>query len=336
MTQVETREVAEDEAELRLDRWFKRHFPDLPHGRLERLLRTGQVRVDGARAKAGSRLQAGQSIRIPPLPAAGPAAAAGSPTGARARAGTAPPAQAAPRPADIAMLRDRILHMDPQVIVLDKPAGLAVQGGTNQQRHIDAMLDGLQFDAKERPRLVHRPDKDTSGVLVLARSAAVAAKLAAAFRGRDAHKVYWAVTAGVPKQAEGRIVMPLAKAGRPGGQRVQVDDEEGQAAITDYRVLDRAARRAALVELQPLTGRTHQLRVHCAQIGAPILGDGKYGGAAAHLPGGVARRLHLHARRITMPHPAGGVLDVAAELPEHMRETIAYLGLAAEETGDRH
>ncbi|MFC3227641.1 pseudouridine synthase [Marinibaculum pumilum] len=335
MTQVETRQVAEDEAELRLDRWFRRHFPELPHGRLERLLRTGQVRVDGARAKAGTRLQPGQSIRVPPLPAPDPAArtAAG---GARAAAGPARPAQAAPRPADIAMLRDRVLHMDPQVIVLDKPAGLAVQGGTNQQRHIDAMLDGLQFDAKERPRLVHRLDKDTSGVLVLARSAAVAAKLAAAFRGRDARKVYWAVTAGVPQQPEGRIVMPLVKAGRPGGQRVQVDDEEGQAAVTDYRVLDRAARRAALVELQPLTGRTHQLRVHCAQIGAPILGDGKYGGAAAHLPGGVARRLHLHARRITMPHPAGGVLDVAAELPEHMRETIAYLGFAAEETRDRH
>lgn len=329
MAQVETREVAAEEADLRLDRWFRRHFPDLPHGRLERLLRTGQVRVDGGRAKAGTRLQPGQSIRIPPLPPTGPDGA-GPADGPAAKR---PPAEpAAPRAADLAMLRDRILHMDGHVIALDKPPGLAVQGGTNQQRHVDAMLDGLRFDATERPRLVHRLDKDTSGVLILARSAAAAAFLAASFRGRETRKLYWAVTAGVPAQPEGRIALPLAKAGRPGGQRVQVDEDDGQVALSDYRVLDRAGRRAAWLALEPLTGRTHQLRVHCAQIGAPILGDGKYGGAEAHLPGPLARRLHLHARRIRMPHPAGGEVDVTAELPRHMRETIAYLGLTAEET----
>lgn len=328
--QVETREVAAEEADLRLDRWFRRHYPDLPHGRLERLLRTGQVRVDGGRAKAGTRLDAGQTIRIPPLPAAEAAVDGAVPAPLRKSA----PA-AAPRAADIAMLRDRILHMDGQVIVLDKPPGLAVQGGTKQQRHVDAMLDGLQFDAAERPRLVHRLDKDTSGVLVLARSVAAASFLAAAFRGRETQKLYWAITAGVPAQAEARIALPLAKAGRPGGQRVQVDEDEGQPAVSDYRVLDHAGRRAAWLALEPITGRTHQLRVHCAQIGAPILGDGKYGGAAAYLPGPLARRLHLHARRIRMPHPSGGALDVTAELPEHMRETIAYLGLTAEKAAEQ-
>jgi len=317
MTEVELRLVAEDEGDLRLDRWFRRHYPDLSHGRLERLLRTGQVRVDGARVKAGVRLAAGQTVRVPPLAPAPPREDA---------AAASPP----PRPADLAMLRDRVLHMDAEVIVLDKPAGLAVQGGSGQQRHVDAMLDGLRFGHGERPRLVHRLDKDTSGVLVLARTVAAAAALTAAFRGRAARKVYWAITAGVPVPAEGLIALPLAKTGRPGGQRVQVDAEEGLSARTEYRVLDRAARRAAWVRLDPQTGRTHQLRVHCAQIGTPILGDGKYGGAEAFLHGSVARALHLHARRITLPHPSGGLLDARAELPPHMVETMRLLGFSAD------
>lgn len=330
MTGVRTLTVAPDEAELRLDRWFRRHFPDLPHGQLERLLRKGQIRVDGARAKSNTRLQAGQAIRVPPLPAAAAPDGEGAAQGPRAAARPAP----APRPADLAMLRDRILHMDADVIVVDKPAGLAVQGGSGQQRHLDAMLDGLRFDLDERPRLVHRLDKDTSGVLVLARSAKAAAALTAAFRGRAAHKLYWAITAGVPKEPEGLIDLPLLKAGRPGGQRVQVDEDEGQAARTAFRVLDRAGRRAAWLRLEPLTGRTHQLRVHCAQIGAPILGDGKYGGAAAHLPGMVGRRLHLHARRLVLPHPAGGTLDAVADPPPHMKETMALLGFQPDAVED--
>lgn len=322
MTEAALREVAAGEADLRLDRWFRRHYPDLSHGRLERLLRTGQVRVDGARVKAGFRLAAGQMVRVPPLVQAAPKA-----EGERDRP---PQPVPAPRPGDLAMLRDRILHMDPAVIVLDKPAGLAVQGGSGQQRHLDALLDLLRFDAPERPRLVHRLDKDTSGVLVLARNVAAAAALTASFRGRAARKVYWAITTGVPVPAEGLISLPLAKTGRPGGQRVQVDAEQGLAARTAYRVLDRAARRAALLRLEPQTGRTHQLRVHCAELGTPILGDGKYGGAGAFLQGGIARQLHLHARRITLPHPGGGIIDATAPLPPHMKETLTLLGL----TGD--
>lgn len=321
MTEAVLREVAAGEADLRLDRWFRRHYPDLSHGRLERLLRTGQVRVDGARVKAGFRLAAGQMVRVPPLVQAGPK------EGGQDRP---QPATPAPRPGDLEMLRDRILHLDPAVIVLDKPAGLAVQGGSGQQRHLDALLDLLRLDASERPRLVHRLDKDTSGVLVLARTVAAAAALTASFRGRATRKVYWAITTGVPVPAEGLISLPLAKTGRPGGQRVQVDAEQGLAARTAYRVLDRAARRAALLRLEPQTGRTHQLRVHCAKLGTPILGDGKYGGAGAFLQGAVARQLHLHARRITLPHPSGGILDAMAPLPPHMEGTMALLGLASD------
>jgi 23S rRNA pseudouridine955/2504/2580 synthase len=311
---VATVSVDADEDGLRLDRWFRRRYPDLTHGRLEKLLRTGQVRVDGGRVKSGFRLAAGQTVRVPPL---------GKPTSRPAAD------QAAAQPvaaADARMLTERVLYKDDDVIVLDKPAGLAVQGGTGTRRHLDAMLDALRFGA-ERPRLVHRLDRDTSGVLVLARTAHAAAKLAAAFRGRDARKVYWAAVAGVPHPLEGRIDAPLAKEGGPKGERVAVEDEDGQRAVTRYRVADRAGKRAAWLVLEPETGRTHQLRVHAAALGTPILGDGKYGGEGAFLGGGgIAPKLHLHARAIRIPHPRSGVIEVAAPLPEHMVATWRFLG----------
>ena len=313
MSEVRSIEVAADEAEIRLDRWFRRHFPELGHGRLEKLLRTGQIRLDGRRASASDRVAAGQRVRVPPLP---------------------PPSEttAPPRPAlrtgDAAMLQKAVLHRDDAMIVIDKPAGLAVQGGTNTERHLDAMLEALRFGAAERPRLVHRLDKDTSGVLVLARSAAAAAKLAAAFRGKDVRKVYWAVTVGVPKPRQGRIDLSLAKLPGQGGERV-VADADGARAITCYRTVAHAGSKIAWLAMEPVTGRTHQLRAHAAASGTPILGDGKYGAAAAH-PAGVPqpRRLHLHARAIALPHPTGGTLVVSAPLPPHMRETFAFFGFA--------
>jgi 23S rRNA pseudouridine955/2504/2580 synthase len=320
MSDVRTIEVAADESEIRLDRWFRRHFPELGHGRLEKLLRTGQIRLDGRRAAASDRVAAGQRVRIPPLGAA--------PV-------TTPAPLRTPRPADAAMLQKAVLHRDDSVIVIDKPAGLAVQGGTNTERHLDALLDALRFDARERPRLVHRLDKDTSGVLVLARTAAAAAKLAAAFRGKEVRKVYWAVTVGVPKPRQGRIDLPLAKLLRHGGERVVADEDDGKRAITHYRVVAHAGSKFAWVALEPVTGRTHQLRAHAAAIGTPILGDGKYGAAAAH-PAGVpqARRLHLHARAIAFPHPDGGTVSVSAPLPPHMRETFAFFGFAESDERD--
>lgn len=315
-------EVAADEAGLRLDRWFRRHYPRIPHGRLERWLRLGQVRVDGHRAQAGQRLTAGQTIRVPPV-------------GDDLDTALAAPQRAADT-VERRTVAGWVLYQDDDVVVINKPAGLAVQGGTGVGRPLDAMLDGLAYNG-ERPRLVHRLDKDTAGVLVLARSAAAAASLASAFRTGSVRKLYWAMVVGAPAADAGRIDAPLGKraASGGGGERVVVDADAGARAITAYRVRERVGRRAAWLELEPHTGRTHQLRVHCLALGTPILGDGKYGGRSAFLAEtGSSARLHLHARAISFAHPAGGVRRVVAPLPEHMRATWAFFGLAVESSDE--
>jgi 23S rRNA pseudouridine955/2504/2580 synthase len=318
MSRVQTIAVTPDEADLRLDRWFKRRFPELGHDRLEKLLRTGQIRVEGRRARSNTRLEPGQRVRVPPL-----------------GDGETMPLRPGPRPEvaerDARTLQAAVLYKDDDVLAINKPAGLAVQGGTGLDRHLDAMLDALQFEAAERPRLVHRLDRDTSGVLLLGRSARAAAELAEAFRRKDCRKVYWAVVAGVPKPSSGRIDLALAKLPGRAGERM-VPDDEGKAAVTEYRVLDHAGKQAAWLELRPLTGRTHQLRAHCAAMGTPILGDRKYGGDGAGLPGAdIARGLHLHARSIELPRSGGAILRVTAPPPPHLAATFAFLGFAAED-----
>ncbi|HWB51143.1 MAG TPA: RluA family pseudouridine synthase [Stellaceae bacterium] len=311
----ETVTVSAADGELRLDRWFRRHYPALGHGRLEKLLRTGQVRVDGKRARSGDRVSPGQAIRVPPLGDASPTPAAPLP---------------APQRPDETALRAFVIHRDDHAIVLNKPAGLAVQGGSNTTRHVDGMLDGLRFGHDERPRLVHRLDKDTSGVLLIARSAAAAAFFTRAFRDKSTRKTYWAIVAGVPKPGRGRIDLALAKGPGRGGERVYAG-EDGKDAVTYYTVIDTAGDRASWLALLPRTGRTHQLRAHCAAIGTPVLGDGKYGGAAAHALGAAAaHRLHLHARALEIPHPAGFTLQVTAPLPPHMRRMWEFFGFAAD------
>jgi 23S rRNA pseudouridine955/2504/2580 synthase len=318
MNRTETRMVAADEAGLRLDRWFKRYFPTLNHGRLEKLLRTGQVRVDGKRVRAGERLASGQEVRVPPL---GELAAKPS---SRDR-----PLISAQDAED---LRALVIYRDDEVIAINKPPGLAVQGGTGTDKHLDGMLDALRFGAKERPRLVHRLDRDTSGVLVLARSAAAAARLGQAFRQRNARKLYWAATVGVPRPHRGKIDLALNKKGGPGGERVAVDAADGQRAVTLYHVVDTAGQELAWVAFMPLTGRTHQLRVHAQALGTPVLGDGKYGGADALLTGaGLSKKLHLHARSLVLPRPArsgkdGPPLSLEAPLPRHMAATWKLFG----------
>lgn len=309
--------VSADDSDIRLDRWFKRHFPEVGHGLLEKWLRTGQVRVAGKRAKSNQRLEAGQDIRVPPMPAVDVSVRPEQP-------------KRAPVDDKIAkMLRDAILYMDDDVIALNKPAGLAVQGGTGMaDKHLDAWLDCLQFDKPERPRLVHRLDKDTSGVLLLGRSASAASKLAAAFKSRAARKCYWALVVGVPKHRQGRIDAALAKLPGRGGEKMAVDNDEGKRAVTWYRVVDNTLKRAAWLEMEPRTGRTHQLRAHCALLGTPILGDGKYGAAEAFISGtGVSRKLHLHARAVRLPHPrTGKELTVVAPLSEHIAKSFEFFG----------
>ncbi len=304
--------IKDDEADLRLDRWFRRHFPTLQHGRLEKLLRTGQIRVDGKRAKANVRLVPGQSIRIPP----------------GIEKGTAEHSERPPvRESDARFVQSLVIHRDADVVAINKPPGLAVQGGTGTTRHLDGMLDALRFGADERPRLVHRLDRDTSGVMLLARSARAAAQLSEAFRSKSARKIYWALVAGVPRPAQGKIDLALAKEGGPAGERVAADDD-GKRAITLYSIMDRIGDKAAWLALLPLTGRTHQLRVHCAEaLGTPVVGDRKYGGDRADLPGQeIGRQMHLHARTLVLPHPAGGILAVTAPLSDHMRATWDFFG----------
>jgi 23S rRNA pseudouridine955/2504/2580 synthase len=299
---------------IRLDRWFKRHLPDASFNLVSRWARTGQLRVDGARATPGDRLAAGQTLRVPPAEPPKPTAAA-----KRER----PPLS----DDESTFARGLVIHRDAQAIVINKPPGLATQGGTNTEHHVDGLLDALQFEAEGRPKLVHRLDKDTSGALLIARTARAAAFFSKHFSGRSARKVYWAIVAGVPDIHDGLVDLPIAKQPGSGGEKMHVSESEGQASRTRYRVLERVGNRAAWVELQPLTGRTHQLRVHMAAIGHPIVGDGKYGGHDAFLTGGVSRKMHLHARRIRIDHPDGGKVDVTAELPTHFAESVALLGL---------
>jgi 23S rRNA pseudouridine955/2504/2580 synthase len=314
------RAVTSDEDGIRLDRWFRRHFPGVTQSSIQKWCRTGQVRVDGHRAEAASRLAPGQQVRVPPLPKA------------------APPQ--APRPVDPQVAReleDMILYRDDHVLVLDKPAGLPVQGGPGITRHLDGMLDALRLGSPDRPRLVHRLDRDTSGALVLARTPGVAAKLASAFRTREVEKTYWAVVAGRPTPSEGRIDLPLKRESSPRGERTRPaerDDADAARAVTDFRTLDTAGRKLAWLELKPLTGRTHQLRVHCVALRTPIVGDLKYeepdqNRAFSAEVEGLPEQLHLHARALDFPHPAGGRLRVEAPLPPHMRESFRILGFQA-------
>ena len=315
MSEIRQFTVDVEDDGIRLDRWFKRHLADTSFTTVARWARTGQLRVDGARATPGDRLVAGQLIRVPPAEAAKPA---------RARREPAPLSDD-----QVAFIREMVIFEDDAAVVLNKPPGLATQGGTKTTEHVDALLSGLAGENGARPKLVHRLDKDTSGALLVARTPRAAGFFAKSFSGRTARKIYWALVVGVPAIDDGMIDLPIAKQPGTGGEKMHVDEEAGQSARSRYRVIERAGNRAAWVELQPFTGRTHQLRVHMAAIGHPIVGDGKYGGPAAFLTGGVSRKMHLHARRILIDHPKGGRIDVSAPLPPHFNESMALLGFDA-------
>jgi 23S rRNA pseudouridine955/2504/2580 synthase len=314
VTDVRTFTVSDDDDGIRLDRWFKRHLPEVSFNLVSRWARTGQLRVAGKRAVPGDRVEAGQEIRVPPS----------DDSQTRAR----PQPKRDPLSEDEAQfVRDMVIYQDPNAFVFNKPPGLATQGGTKTHQHLDRLLDGLA-DEGGRPKLVHRLDKDTSGALLVARSARSAGHFAKAFSGRTARKVYWAIVVGDLSGNEGVIDAPLAKQPGTGGEKMHISEEHGLAAKTRWRLIDRAGNRAAWVELQPLTGRTHQLRAHMAAIGHPIVGDAKYGGSDAFLTGGVSRKLHLHARRIRIDAPDGGKIDVTADLPPHFAESLAMLGFS--------
>jgi 23S rRNA pseudouridine955/2504/2580 synthase len=326
--------VGPDEAEQRLDRWFRRQFPQVKQGLLEKLCRKGDVRVDGARVKASARVAPGQVVRVPPLPDALPDEVERSER----------PRREEPSADEARLMLDAVVWRDDHMIVLNKPPGLAVQGGTGQARHLVAMLPALRCGRADDPRLVHRLDKDTSGLLVLARTGAASVELARLFRSRAVEKIYFAAVAGRVEPARGTIRYGLIKAGAKGEAEKmrlvhpdEIETTEGaRHATTDYRVIDQAGGRAAWVALKPVTGRTHQLRAHMAAIGCPVAGDGKYGGRGqentgsgwgAGLGGAISRKLHLHAARLSFPHPmTGKVMNFSAPLPEHMARTWDIFG----------
>ena len=332
MSRVQTITVGPGDGDQRLDRWLKRMFPHVAQGRIEKMCRKGELRVDGARVKASTRIDVGQQVRMPPLPEPG-------------QVESAPKPQVSDKVAE--MIRDCVIYKDDFIIAINKPPGLPTQGGSKQVKHVDGLAEALTFGYDEKPRLVHRLDKDTSGVLVLARTVPAARALSESIRHRDADKIYWALVAGVPTPHAGVIKFGLVKAGGHGrggeGEKMrcippaEVQSVEGaKRAVTDFALIEQAGTRAAWMGLRPVTGRTHQLRAHMAELGHPIVGDGKYGGSAqenlgsgwgASLGGALSRKLHLHARSLAIPHPTDGkMITLTAEPPEHIIRSFEFLG----------
>lgn len=319
MSNVKNITVKKDDEGIRIDRWFKRHFPDVPFGKLQKKMRKGEIRLDGKRVKGQERVEPGQVVRVPPM----------------GDLPEKPKREAKPRLSEkeIAEVQSWVLYKDDAVIAINKPAGLPTQGGTGQSRHLDGLLDALRFGSEHRPRLVHRLDKDTSGVLLLGRTPNAAAALANAFKTKETDKRYWALVKGCPKQRDGRIILNMSKAPIKGNERMVVDPD-GQHSLTDYAVVDSVGQEAAWLALKPHTGRTHQLRLHCAEMGHPIVGDGKYGGAEAFLSGSISKKLHLHSHTVRFPHPDGGRASVTAPLPPHMAASFEMLGFDTGEYED--
>jgi 23S rRNA pseudouridine955/2504/2580 synthase len=319
---VETIKVASADAGLRLDKWFKTHFPDVTYGYLQKLLRSGQVRVDSKRVEANARLAAGAEIRVPKV----------ARLPAKANPSINPPKGLAK--ADRDTIERMILFEDDDILILNKPFGIAVQGGTGTTRHIDGLLAGMVDRFGDRPRLVHRLDRDTTGILLVAKHRDAAAKLGRTFQTRSAAKTYWALVKGVPKPPQGKIEAALVKAAGPDGDRVRKalpgEQEEAMHATTHYSVIDRVGHKASWVSLKPVTGRQHQLRAHMAMIGCPVVGDNKYDGCDVLVDSGLEQKLHLHARRLILPHPNGrDRIDITANLPPHMVKAWEMLGLDA-------
>ena len=322
MNQVQKYLVTEDENGLRIDRWFLRKFPLLKNNAIQKILRTGQVRIDGSRTKGSNRLKTGQTIRVPPMDKI----IKNIPVNTK-------PDVSALLNKNRTKIETLVIFRDDDLIAINKPPGLAVQGGTNVVENMDSMLECLRFDGPERPKLVHRLDKGASGLLLVARNAFSASKITSAFRNRKVLKTYWALVMGIPPKKSGQISATIKKMGSPGRQSMQLTKVEGKHSKTKFRVLEQAGKRVTWLALEPITGRTHQLRVHCNLIGTPILGDGKYGGSRAFLENSSNRKLlHLHSRSLGFEHPRGGWIKLEAPLSKEMKKSWLNLGFNPNQT----
>lgn len=307
---VQFEKVKESENDIRLDRWFKRHYPDVSHGEIEKCLRQKNIRVNQLKATANQRLKVGDLIRVPPF---------------KSNDKTPAPQKALSK-ADIQFIQSLVIYKDKEVIIINKPAGLAVQGGTKTSRHVDGLLDGLRFDYDERPKLVHRLDKETSGVLMIARSVQAAAKMTKAFKTKDIQKTYWALVGGLPKIQEGKIDAPLIKKMVGGSEKMCVDYEQGERAVSLYHVVDHLSNKISWLEMSPLTGRTHQLRVHCADIlKTPIIGDDKYGQRQVSFKN-LPKRMYLHAHSLTWVDAKGKEQTIQAPLDKDFKQAFNEYG----------
>lgn len=307
MTKVQNIKVNIEDNDIRLDRWFKRNFPNVSHTSIEKALRKGQIRINGKKATSATHVLTGEEIRVPPM------------------VEYVRDAKAKPRIDEkyIKEIQQSVIFKDDDIIVINKPAGLATQGGVGVNVSVDSLLDFLKFDYEKRPKLVHRLDKDTSGILVLARTASVAASLTKSFKTKEIEKIYWALVVGTPDIPEGKIDLPISKQEVGAGKEKMTADEDGDKAITYYKVLENMGNKISLVELHPITGRTHQLRVHMAHIGNPILGDGKYGGKLAFIDG-LNKKMHLHARQVKLPSYKEPFI---ANIQHNMAQTFDNLGI---------
>lgn len=307
MPGVEIKKVKAEDDGMRLNRWFMKYYPNLTLGRLQKLLRTKQIKVDGKRAETSLKLAAGSEVRVPPMDEQPETGANRSEISRR----------------DAEFILSLVIYKDDNIIVLNKPSGLAVQGGTNTSRHVDGMLEALRFELNEKPKLVHRIDKDTSGVLVLARNRTWADRLTKAFREHTLPKTYLALVNSCPKNPAGEIKAPLEKCGEK-----SLVSPDGKPAATVYKTLDEVGSKFALVEASPLTGRTHQIRAHMEYIGCPIVGDDKYfGGEKRQKYASIPDKLYLHAYKIDLSALYNKKTVIKAALSEHFKKALAALGI---------
>ncbi len=300
--------ITEQDNDIRLDRFFKRHFPDVPFGMVAKAVRRKAIRLNGARCDVSTRLCTGDVISFPSFNVDENPTEVKKDFSKQARE-----------------FEKYIIYKDSYILVINKPAGLAVQGGTGINVSVDDLATHWNFEYEDKPKLVHRIDKETSGILILARKVDVAAELSELFKRRQIDKFYTAITKGVIDPRTGTLVSYLAKKQVDDDYEKVVSTTDGKKAITNYEVIDYAASSYALLSLNILTGRTHQIRQQLAEKNCPILGDSKYGNRES-TPNFIKPKLYLHATLLKF-ELRGKLYELKADFPDYFKDALLNLGL---------